>query len=68
MPNLIQARSWQALAAHRKKMAKVRMSQLFSADPRRFEHYSLQVGDLLLDYSKNLIDGETREVADVARA
>jgi len=35
------------------------MRALFDSDPQRFSQYSLQVGDLLLDYSKNLITRET---------
>ena len=35
------------------------MRDLFAADPGRFERFSLQVGELLLDYSKNRITDET---------
>jgi len=51
--------TWQALEAHRKAMAQLHMRQLFASDPKRFSTYSLQLNDILLDYSKNLIDGET---------
>ena len=54
-------------------MAAVPMRDLFSADPARFGRFSLQVGALLLDYSKNRISDETMhllvqlaEEADVA--
>ena len=54
-------------------MAGVHMRNLFAADPARFERFSLQVGGLLLDYSKNRITDETlgllvrlAEEADVA--
>lgn len=33
------------------------MPALFVADASRAEHYSLQVGELFLDYSKNRVDG-----------
>ncbi len=59
MSSLTQSRSWQALAAHRQKIAAVQISQMFAGDSKRFEQFSLRVGDLLLDYSKNLIDAET---------
>ncbi len=49
----------QHLKAHQAAMAGVHMRELFASDPQRFERYSLQVGDLLLDYSKNRITGET---------
>ncbi len=40
-------------------MAGLKMRDLFAADPTRFEQFSLQAGDLLLDYSKNRITDET---------
>ena len=48
-----------ALQAHRAQMATWHMRDLFAADPARFERFSLQVGELLLDYSKNRITEET---------
>jgi glucose-6-phosphate isomerase len=47
------------LQAHQAEMAGVHMRNLFAADPARFERFSLQVGGLLLDYSKNRITDET---------
>ncbi len=38
-----------------------RMSDWFKEDPKRFEKFSLTVGDILLDYSKNLITEESIE-------
>lgn len=35
------------------------MRELFESDPARFERFSLHVGDILLDYSKNRITDET---------
>ncbi|MDQ1315698.1 MAG: glucose-6-phosphate isomerase, partial [Pseudomonadota bacterium] len=40
-------------------MAGVHMRELFESDPARFERFSLHVGDILLDYSKNRIADET---------
>jgi glucose-6-phosphate isomerase len=61
------------LQAHHAQMAGVHMRNLFAADPARCERFSLQVGELLLDYSKNRITDETlnllvrlAEEADVA--
>jgi len=61
------------LKAHQAAMAAVHMRDLFASDPQRFELFSMQVGDLLLDYSKNRITEETMsllvrlaEEADVA--
>jgi glucose-6-phosphate isomerase len=63
----------QFLKAHQAAMATVHMRDLFAADPARFERFSLQVGEVLLDYSKNRITDETMrllvrlaEEADVA--
>ena len=47
------------LQAHRTQMATTHMRDLFAADPERAERFSLQVGALLLDYSKNRITDET---------
>jgi glucose-6-phosphate isomerase len=50
------------LRAHQAQMAAVQMRNLFAADPGRFERFSLQVGGLLLDYSKNRIIDETLDL------
>ncbi len=51
--------AWQKLQAHRQTWDGVRMRALFKSDPGRFERYSIQLDDFLLDYSKNLINDET---------
>lgn len=51
--------SWEALKKHYGQMQDVRMRDLFAADPQRFERYSFQFEELLLDYSKNRINDET---------
>jgi glucose-6-phosphate isomerase len=63
----------QTLQAHQEQMAGVHMRSLFASDPARAERFSLRVGDVLLDYSKNRITEETlalliqlAEQADVA--
>ncbi|WGZ94519.1 MAG: glucose-6-phosphate isomerase [Candidatus Thiothrix putei] len=59
-----------ALQAHYQSLRHVHMRELFAADPARFEQFSLHVGDILLDYSKNRITAETlsllTQLADVA--
>ncbi len=40
-------------------MAGTAIAQLFAADPQRFKNFSLEFEDLLLDYSKNLVNAET---------
>ena len=59
MSTLTQSRAWQALKAHQQTLADASIARLFAADPQRFENFSLQLGDLLLDYSKNLITADT---------
>ncbi len=54
-----QTSAWQALSKHYEAMHKVQLKDLFRNDPQRFEKYSLQLDDLLVDYSKNFIEAET---------
>ncbi len=53
--------AWKALVDHQNKMKKVQMKDLFAKDPKRFEKMSIQLGDILFDFSKNLITEETIE-------
>ncbi|MEU2377509.1 glucose-6-phosphate isomerase [Streptomyces misionensis] len=56
---LNQSPEWTALAKHREELAGTHLRDLFAADPERGAGYTLQVGDLSIDYSKHLITGET---------
>ncbi|MEU2714184.1 glucose-6-phosphate isomerase [Streptomyces sp. NPDC007205] len=56
---LNQTPEWTALAKHREELADTHLTELFAADPARGEGYTLQVGDLYLDYSKHLVTDET---------
>jgi glucose-6-phosphate isomerase len=56
---LDQRPEWHALAKHRDELAGTSLRDLFDADPGRAERYTLQVGDLHLDYSKHLVTDET---------
>ncbi|HGG59237.1 MAG TPA: glucose-6-phosphate isomerase, partial [Gammaproteobacteria bacterium] len=58
-PSLTRLPVWRRLKAHYAETADVSMKALFAADPRRFEKFSLRLDDLLFDYSKNRITGET---------
>ena len=49
---------WQALQGHAEKFATVHLRELFDSDPRRGERLTAQVGDLYVDYSKNLVTDE----------
>ena len=59
MTNLIQSPAWTQLTAHYRELSDTHMRDLFAQDPGRFARYSLRVGDLLLDYSKNRITDRT---------
>jgi len=66
--SITRLRSWERLKAHRQAMSGLSMRRLFEEDPGRFERFSLTLGDLLFDYSKNLITSETMELLfDLAR-
>ncbi|TBU86858.1 glucose-6-phosphate isomerase [Phytopseudomonas dryadis] len=60
--DVTQLPSWQALAAHRERLGGFSLRQAFAADPQRFERFTLSGCGLFLDYSKNLIDVETRDL------
>ncbi|GHV19572.1 glucose-6-phosphate isomerase [Planctomycetales bacterium] len=60
---------WKALVAEQKSLAKTAMKDLFAQDPKRADKFSLRVGDIFLDYSKNLItDGALKKLFALARA
>ncbi|MFC4564982.1 glucose-6-phosphate isomerase [Nocardiopsis mangrovi] len=60
---------WSALAEHRDRLGDIHLRDLFSADPDRARRYTVQVGDLHLDYSKHLVTDETlRLLRDLAAA
>ncbi|MEV7377189.1 glucose-6-phosphate isomerase [Streptomyces lydicus] len=66
---LDQMPEWTALGKHREQMGEVHLRELFEQDPGRAERYTLQVGDLYLDYSKHLVTDETlRLLRDLAAA
>lgn len=51
--------AWKKLEAHAQQMKQVHMRELFSNDPSRFDAFSQTEGNLLFDYSKNIITNET---------
>ena len=59
MLSLTSLASWKALQDHQKEIAPQHMRDLFAADPKRFDEFSIRLGDILLDYSKNRITTET---------
>jgi glucose-6-phosphate isomerase len=68
MSRLTDSPAWQALSKHQPAMAGVSMRDLFARDPQRFERFSLKLGDILFDFSKNRITEKTLSLLiDLAR-
>jgi glucose-6-phosphate isomerase len=60
--------AWKALASHRTSIGETHVRDLFASDERRFEKLSLQVEDILVDFSKQRVTGETLKLLlDLAR-
>ena len=54
--------AWQALNQHREAMQDFSMREAFNENPQRFSEFTLSSCGLFLDYSKNLITNETRDL------
>lgn len=50
--------AWKALVSLAKSHATPSLVERFQQDPQRFNRYTLEVDDLFLDYSKNLVDDD----------
>jgi len=50
---------WLALQAHQQTIAETHMRDLFAADPKRFEKFSILFNDILFDFSKHRVTEET---------
>jgi glucose-6-phosphate isomerase len=60
--------AWKGLKAHHAEMRKRPLASLFAHDAKRAEHFTLEACDLVLDYSKNHVNGTTRKLfAQLAR-
>ncbi len=53
---------WRALEAHRNTFASRHLRDLFAEDPGRGRSMAVEAAGLYLDYSKNLVTGETIEL------
>ncbi len=62
MAKLTELKEWKALDSHSKEMCDVHMRELFEADPKRFENFSLKFDKILFDFSKNIIDNTTLDL------
>jgi glucose-6-phosphate isomerase len=59
MSELTQLAAWQSLLEHFDEINHVHMRDMFESDPQRFDKYSLELNDILYDYSKNRINDKT---------
>jgi glucose-6-phosphate isomerase len=60
---------WNALAAHKQEIEQLHIREMFQQEDDRFERFSIQWGELLLDYSKNRITPRTMELlVELARS
>ena len=68
MSRLTDLPEWTALAEHHAAIRDLHMRDQFAAEPDRFGRFSLQLDDILFDYSKNRVTRETmRLLCDLAR-
>ncbi|MFO0752608.1 MAG: glucose-6-phosphate isomerase, partial [Thermodesulfovibrionales bacterium] len=52
-------KAWKKLEEHYGSMSRTHMAALFREDPERFSRFSLRLGEMVVDYSKNIISEET---------
>jgi glucose-6-phosphate isomerase len=57
--NPTETRAWQKLEIHFLTMQAMHMRELFEDDADRFKKFSIHFGDILVDYSKNIMTEET---------
>lgn len=62
MPELTKLDAWKKLQTHYQNIATIHMRDMFAADTQRFETFSLQLDDILFDYSKHRISATTMEL------
>ena len=55
---LRERRAWKMLSEHSQQMHRPTLSKLFAEDPSRAERFTVEAGEIFLDYSKNLITDE----------
>ncbi|HEX4336960.1 MAG TPA: glucose-6-phosphate isomerase [Polyangiaceae bacterium] len=59
MVPLSESPAFRALGDHHRATAGAHLRDLFAADPKRFDSFSVSLGDLLFDYSKHRVTAET---------
>ena len=59
MHNLNQSTSWKNLNNHYNEIKDISLNKLFKDDTNRFDNFSLNFNNMLIDYSKNHINKKT---------
>ncbi|MDH5445783.1 MAG: glucose-6-phosphate isomerase [Gammaproteobacteria bacterium] len=60
---------WQSLQDHYQTIKDQHLREMFSADPSRFDKFSIKLNDILFDYSKHRITDETmNQLCELARS
>jgi glucose-6-phosphate isomerase len=57
--HLTDGQAWRALAAHHGGMGRTHLRELFEHDPGRATRYTIECGELYLDFSRHRINDET---------
>ncbi len=66
--NFTQTAAFRKLKTHQKSLAKKPLRELFAEDENRYKKFSLRFADMVVDYSKNLINGRTKSyLVELAR-
>lgn len=61
--------AWQDLKKHHASLVNIHMRDLFNENPNRFSAFSVQVNDILLDYSKQRVTQDTlKKLIELANA
>jgi glucose-6-phosphate isomerase len=60
--NPITTSAWQKLDEYYFGFEGIHLKEIFENDPERFQKYSLRFEDILVDFSKNIVDDEVREM------
>lgn len=57
--NITQSDAWLKLVQHFAVVKNIHLSDLFAQDSQRFQQFSIEANEIMLDYSKNKITSET---------
>lgn len=57
-----QTHAFSLLTKHKSEIDKTSIKELFANDPERFDKFSIRFEDILVDYSKNIINEKTKAI------